>query len=217
MNTKGIIFWYILAKKVKSFIMYQDRHFSQSCSRYIWIKQGPAETNLIWCLGKHVGEMNDIISRNYNLDSESISRSCIRLRELKMRYDCCIYIKVICIALCDINTSTSFCNSQFPCSLKFMGKRVFIDGGGGWGRKNGHSVRWEPEGRYQYFKMFHWEPEGRYRCTQVYISPFWFSTEHIWIVIAPFWLSTDGRSWSWMNTIMLIYHKLVYNALCRDQ
>ena len=24
------------------------------------------------------------------------------------------------------------------------------------------------------------------------IAPFWFSTEHIWIVIAPFWLSTDG-------------------------
>ena len=40
--------------------------------------------------------------------------------------------------------------------------------------------------------MFHWEPEGRYchrLCTV--IAPFWFSTEHRWIVIMPFWLSTD--------------------------
>ena len=26
-------------------------------------------------------------------------------------------------------------------------------------------VSWEPEGRYQYSKMFSWEPEGRYCCT----------------------------------------------------
>ena len=25
------------------------------------------------------------------------------------------------------------------------------------------------------------------------IAPFWFSTEHLWIVIAPFWLSTDDN------------------------
>ena len=42
--------------------------------------------------------------------------------------------------------------------------------------------------------MFHWEPEGRYRhrhCTA--IAPFWFSTEHLWIVIATFLLSTDSK------------------------
>ena len=40
--------------------------------------------------------------------------------------------------------------------------------------------------------MFRWEPEGGYHhrlCTV--IVPFWFSTEHCWILIAPFWLSTD--------------------------
>ena len=40
--------------------------------------------------------------------------------------------------------------------------------------------------------MLRWEPEGRYRhrhCTA--IAPFWFSTEHLWIMIAPFWLSPD--------------------------
>ena len=29
-------------------------------------------------------------------------------------------------------------------------------------------VSWEPEGRYQYSKMFCWEPEGGYRCVKVY-------------------------------------------------
>ena len=42
------------------------------------------------------------------------------------------------------------------------------------------------------FKDVPWAPEGccRHRhCTA--IAPFWFSTEHLWILIAPFWLSTD--------------------------
>ena len=52
---------------------------------------------------------------------------------------------------------------------------------------------WEPEGRYQYSKMFRWEPEGRYNCCtkSKAIAPFWFSTEHFGIVITPFLLSTD--------------------------
>ena len=40
--------------------------------------------------------------------------------------------------------------------------------------------------------MFHWESEGlncHRLCTA--IVPFWFSTEHPWIVITPFWFSTD--------------------------
>ena len=40
--------------------------------------------------------------------------------------------------------------------------------------------------------MFRWEPEGRYfhkLCTA--LAPFWFSTEHLWMMIMPFWLSTD--------------------------
>ena len=38
-------------------------------------------------------------------------------------------------------------------------------------------VSWEPEGRYQYSKMFCLEPEGRYRCTKsMAIAPFWFSS-----------------------------------------
>ena len=48
------------------------------------------------------------------------------------------------------------------------------------------------KGRYHYSKMFRWEPEGRYchrHCTA--LAPFWFATEHLWILIAPFWLSTD--------------------------
>ena len=55
-----------------------------------------------------------------------------------------------------------------------------------------HTVSWEPEGRYCSSKMFRWEPEGRYRCAKsMAISPFWFSTEHLWSAMAPFWLSTD--------------------------
>ena len=54
------------------------------------------------------------------------------------------------------------------------------------------SVCWEPEGRYQYSKMFRWEPEGRYRCiNSMKVAPFCFSTEHLLISIAPFWLSAD--------------------------
>ena len=61
-------------------------------------------------------------------------------------------------------------------------------------------VSWEPEGRCQYSKMFSWELEGRYRCTKsLAIAPFWFSTEHPWIVIVPFWLLTD---------------QVVYSQLC---
>ena len=40
--------------------------------------------------------------------------------------------------------------------------------------------------------MFHWEPQGRYchrHCKA--IVPFWFSTEHLWILIVPFWFSTE--------------------------
>ena len=40
--------------------------------------------------------------------------------------------------------------------------------------------------------MFCWELEGRDRHRHyTAIAPFWFSTEHRWIVITPFWLSTD--------------------------
>ena len=40
--------------------------------------------------------------------------------------------------------------------------------------------------------MLYWEPEGRYRHRLfTAIAPFWFSTEHHWILITPFWLSTD--------------------------
>ena len=54
-------------------------------------------------------------------------------------------------------------------------------------------VSWEPEGHYQYSKMFRWEPEGHYCCTMsIVIAPFWFSMENLWVVIAPFWLSTDN-------------------------
>ena len=43
-----------------------------------------------------------------------------------------------------------------------------------------HIVSWEPEGHYQYWKMFHWEPEGRCRCTKsMAIVPFWLSTDHM--------------------------------------
>ena len=53
-------------------------------------------------------------------------------------------------------------------------------------------VIWEPEGSYQYSKMFRWEPNGCYRCTMyMVIASFWFSTEHLWMVIAPFWFSTE--------------------------
>ena len=57
-----------------------------------------------------------------------------------------------------------------------------------------NNVSWEPEGRYQYSKMFRWEPEGHYRCIKsMVIAPFLFSTEHLWILIAPLWLSTDDK------------------------
>ena len=40
-----------------------------------------------------------------------------------------------------------------------------------------HFVSWEPEGHYQYSKMFCWELEGHYGCTKsMVIAPFWFST-----------------------------------------
>ena len=63
------------------------------------------------------------------------------------------------------------------------------------------NVSWEPEGRYQYSKMFRWAPEGRYRCTMsMAIAPFRFSAEHLWIVITPFWLETKTR-----NNVILSY------------
>ena len=41
-------------------------------------------------------------------------------------------------------------------------------------------LSWEPEGRYQYSKMFQWEPEGRYRCAKsMRIAPFWLSTDEL--------------------------------------
>ena len=59
---------------------------------------------------------------------------------------------------------------------------------------SGYTVSWEPEGHYQFSKMFCWEPEGHYRCTKsMAIAPFWFSMKHLWIVIVPFWLSTDDN------------------------
>ena len=57
-----------------------------------------------------------------------------------------------------------------------------------------HINSWEPERLYHYWTMFHWEPEGHYHhrdCTV--IAPFWFSTEHHWIVIMLLWLSTDDK------------------------
>ena len=51
---------------------------------------------------------------------------------------------------------------------------------------------WEPEGRYQYSKMFRWDTEGCYCCTKsMAVTPFWFSTEQLWIAVTPFWLSAD--------------------------
>ena len=58
-------------------------------------------------------------------------------------------------------------------------------------------VSWEPEGRYQYSKMFRWEPEGRHCCKKpMAIAPFWFSTEHGWTVLTPFWFSADDMYWT---------------------
>ena len=58
-----------------------------------------------------------------------------------------------------------------------------------------HFISWEPEGRYQCWKMIRWEPEGHYcRTKSMVIARFWFSMEHLWMVIAPFWLSTDNLS-----------------------
>ena len=77
-------------------------------------------------------------------------------------------------------------------------------------------VSWEPEGRYQYSKMFCWEPEGCYRCTMsMVIAPFWFSTEHLWIMITPFWLSTE-HLWImiapfWLSTDDIRYKLVVVN------
>ena len=40
------------------------------------------------------------------------------------------------------------------------------------------------------FSMFRWEPEGRCHCTKsMATTPFWFSTEHHWIVLTPFLFS----------------------------
>ena len=33
-----------------------------------------------------------------------------------------------------------------------------------------HILSWEPEGRYQYSKMFRWEPEGHYHRTKSMIT-----------------------------------------------
>ena len=40
-------------------------------------------------------------------------------------------------------------------------------------------VSWEPEGRYQYSKIFRWVPQGCYCCSKSMV------------ILAPFWLSTD--------------------------
>ena len=47
---------------------------------------------------------------------------------------------------------------------------------------NEHIVSWEPEGHYHH------------RLGSA-IAPFWFSTEHLWVMIAPFWLSTDDNEY----------------------
>ena len=47
--------------------------------------------------------------------------------------------------------------------------------------------------------MFRWEPEGRYRhrlCTA--IAPFWFSTEHLWILICNSFLALNRRVIKWL-------------------
>ena len=58
--------------------------------------------------------------------------------------------------------------------------------------------------------MFRWEPEGQYRCTMsMTIAPFWFPTEHLWIVIAPFWLSTNDVYYKHTScmTTFCVYNK----------
>ena len=49
-----------------------------------------------------------------------------------------------------------------------------------------HSVGWESKGHWHCSMMFLWEPEGHY-CHRLCaaIVPFWFSTEHHWMVITP--------------------------------
>ena len=71
--------------------------------------------------------------------------------------------------------------------------------------------RWEPEGRYHYSTMFRWEPEGRYPCTKsMVIAPFWFSTEHLWIVIMAFWFSADDMVISLdFKALQTIWHSWV--------
>ena len=45
-------------------------------------------------------------------------------------------------------------------------------------------VSWEPEGCYQYSKMFLWEPEGCYQCTMsLVIMPFWLSTDDMGVIM----------------------------------
>ena len=62
------------------------------------------------------------------------------------------------------------------------------------------SELWEPEGRYQYSKMFYQEPEGRYCCTKS-------------MVIAPFWLSTDDVLTAILSTCHLILRQIhVYTS-----
>ena len=74
-----------------------------------------------------------------------------------------------------------------------------------------HIISWEPQGCYQYSKMFRWEPEGRYRCTKsMAIAPFWFSTEHLSKVIAPLWLSTDNMSMVYQCKKVYTFVKKVY-------
>ena len=60
--------------------------------------------------------------------------------------------------------------------------------------------------------MFHWKPEVCYchrLCTAT--APFWFSTEHHWIVITPFWLSTDKSSWPLFSQRVMITRTIDIN------
>ena len=76
--------------------------------------------------------------------------------------------------------------------------------------------RWEPEGRYPYSKMFRREPEGRYHhrvCPA--IAPFWFSTEHLWILIYSALLALNWRYTRYHTTLK--GQRRVESFLCEFQ
>ena len=121
----------------------------------------------------------------------------------------CSRISFLFSLLC-LLSNVKFSPSMFTCFYDWTFLRNFLV----------CIVSWEPEGHYHYSMIFRWEPEVCYShrlCTV--IVPFWFLTEHHWM-ITPFWLSKTTLSSMYRRhtsniSFNLNVHSIVINCQLR--